>query len=282
MRKVFAMTMAILMLVLCLAGCGKKEQTATTTTADGAQQGSTADTNTDSAYVKSNGKLVIGITEFAPMDFQKEGSTDWVGFDADLAIAFAAELGVEAEFVVINWDNKEFELNSKSIDCVWNGMTLTDGVKAAMETSNAYCKNAQVVVLPKDKAANYSSVEDLKDLSFAAEGGSAGEEILTELGYNVTPVTAQSDAIKEVAAGTSDAAVIDLLMAGAMIGEGTSYDNLTFSFELTSEEYGVGFRKGSDLAQKLNDFFVKAYADGTMAKLAEQYSISSANIIEQK
>lgn len=273
--------MAILMLVLCLAGCGKKEQTATTT-ADGAQQNTTADTNTDSAYVKSNGKLVIGITEFAPMDFQKEGSTEWVGFDADLAKAFAAELGVEAEFVVINWDNKEFELNSKSIDCVWNGMTLTDGVKAAMETSNAYCKNAQVVVLPKDKAANYSSVEDLKDLSFAAEGGSAGEEILTELGYNVTPVTAQSDAIKEVAAGTSDAAVIDLLMAGAMIGEGTSYDNLTFSFELTSEEYGVGFRKGSDLAQKLNDFFVKAYADGTMAKLAEQYSISSANIVEQK
>ena len=281
MRKVFAMTMAILMLVLCLAGCGKKEQTATTT-ADGAQQNTTADTNTDSAYVKSNGKLVIGITEFAPMDFQKEGNTEWVGFDADLAKAFAAELGVEAEFVVINWDNKEFELNSKSMDCVWNGMTLTDGVKAAMETSNAYCKNAQVVVLPKDKAANYSSVEDLKDLSFAAEGGSAGEEILTELGYNVTPVTAQSDAIKEVAAGTSDAAVIDLLMAGAMIGEGTSYDNLTFSFELTSEEYGVGFRKGSDLAQKLNDFFVKAYADGTMAKLAEQYSISSANIIEQK
>lgn len=281
MRKVFAMTTAILMLVLCLAGCGKKEQTATTT-ADGAQQNTTADTNTDSAYVKSNGKLVIGITEFAPMDFQKEGNTEWVGFDADLAKAFAAELGVEAEFVVINWDNKEFELNSKSIDCVWNGMTLTDGVKAAMETSNAYCKNAQVVVLPKDKAANYSSVEDLKDLSFAAEGGSAGEEILTELGYNVTPVTAQSDAIKEVAAGTSDAAVIDLLMAGAMIGEGTSYDNLTFSFELTSEEYGVGFRKGSDLAQKLNDFFVKAYADGTMAKLAEQYSISSANIIEQK
>lgn len=281
MRKVFTMTMAILMLVLCLAGCGKKEQTATTT-ADGAQQNTTADTNTDSAYVKSNGKLVIGITEFAPMDFQKEGSTEWVGFDADLAKAFAAELGVEAEFVVINWDNKEFELNSKSIDCVWNGMTLTDGVKAAMETSNAYCKNAQVVVLPKDKAANYSSVEDLKDLSFAAEGGSAGEEILTELGYNVTPVTAQSDAIKEVAAGTSDAAVIDLLMAGAMIGEGTSYDNLTFSFELTSEEYGVGFRKGSDLAQKLNDFFVKAYADGTMAKLAEQYSISSANIVEQK
>ena len=281
MRKVFAMTMAILMLVLCLAGCGKKEQTATTT-ADGAQQNTTADTNTDSAYVKSNGKLVIGITEFAPMDFQKEGSTEWVGFDADLAKAFAAELGVEAEFVVINWDNKEFELNSKSIDCVWNGMTLTDGVKAAMETSNAYCKNAQVVVLPKDKAANYSSVEDLKDLSFAAEGGSAGEEMLTELDYNVTPVTAQSDAIKEVAAGTSDAAVIDLLMAGAMIGEGTSYDNLTFSFELTSEEYGVGFRKGSDLAQKLNDFFVKAYADGTMAKLAEQYSISSANIVEQK
>lgn len=275
------MMMAVLMFILCLAGCGKKDQTETTT-AGSADQTTATDENTDSAYVKANGKIVIGITEFAPMDYQEEGSTEWIGFDADLAKAFAAELGVEAEFVAINWDNKEFELNSKAIDCVWNGMTLTDGVKAAMETSNSYCKNAQVVVLPKDKAANYASVEDLKDLSFAAEGGSAGEEILTELGYSVTPVTAQSDAIKEVAAGTSDAAVIDLLMAGAMIGEGTSYDNLTFSFELTSEEYGVGFRKGSDLAQKLNEFFVKAYADGTMAKLAEQYAISSANIIEQK
>lgn len=256
--------MAAATLVLCFAGCGKKENAS------------------DTEYVKENGKLVIGITEFEPMDYQKEGSDEWIGFDADLAKAFAKELGVEAEFVVINWESKTFELENKTIDCVWNGMTLTDGVKKAMETSNPYCKNAQVIVVPKDKAEQYQTAESAKDLSFAAESESAGQEALEELNYNVTPVEAQSDALKEVAAGTSEAAVIDSLMAGAMIGEGTSYADLTYTASLTSEEYGVGFRKGSDLAEKLNEFFVKAYADGTMTSLAEQYNILAENIIEQK
>ena len=264
MKKVFAMLMVIAILTVCLVGCGKK------------------DSDSDSEFVKGKGKLVIGITDFKPMDYQESGSSEWIGFDADLAKAFAKELGVEAEFVVINWNNKEFELSGKSIDCVWNGMTLTDGVKAAMETSNPYCKNAQVVVIPKDKADQYTTVESLKDLNFAAEGGSAGEQALTKLKYKVTPVEAQTDAVKEVAAGTSDAAVIDLIMAGEMIGEGTGYSNLTYKIELTSEEYGVGFRKGSDLAQALNEFLVKAYNNGTIAKLAEKYSIVQETIIEQK
>ena len=263
LKKWTALALAGLMALLCLAGCGSQSDEA------------------DSAYVKNKGTLVIGITEFKPMDYQEPGSTEWVGFDADLAKAFAAELSVEAEFVVINWDNKEFELNSKSIDCVWNGMTLTDGVQAAMETSNAYCANAQVVVLPEDEAGKYLTVESLKELSFAAESGSAGEEILLGLGYSVTPVAAQTDAVKEVAAGTSDAAVIDLLMAGAMLGDDTGYNTLTYSLTLNYEEYGVGFRKGSDLAAALNDFFAKVYADGTMAQLAEKYKIASA-LLDQK
>ena len=258
LQKLGALVLAGLMALLCLAGCGSQSDEA------------------DSTYVKNKGTLVIGITEFKPMDYQEPGSTEWIGFDADLAKAFAAELGVEAEFVVINWDNKEFELNSKSIDCVWNGMTLTDGVRKAMEASNAYCSNAQVVVLPEDEAGKYPDVESLKDLSFAAESGSAGEEILLNLGYSVTPVAAQTDAVKEVAAGTSDAAVIDLLMAGAMLGDGTRYDTLRCCMTLNYEEYGVGFRKGSDLAAALNDFFAKSYADGTMTQFAEQYKISSA------
>lgn len=264
MKKLTALILIAVMVLVCFAGCGA------------------ATAQSDSAYVKEKGTLVIGITDFKPMDFQQDGSDEWVGFDADLAKAFAAELGVDAEFVVINWDNKDFELNSKSIDCVWNGMTLTDGVKAAMETSNAYCKNAQVVVVPKDKAALYQTADSVKSLSFAAEGGSAGEEALLDLGYSVTPVTAQTDAVKEVAAGTSDAAVIDLLMAGAMLGEGSSYEDLTYTVELTYEEYGVGFRRSSDLAQALNDFFVKVYADGTMNELAEKYDILKENVIEQK
>lgn len=143
-------------------------------------------------------------------------------------------------------------------------MTLTSEVLSSMECSDAYCNNAQVVIVPADKADQYQDTDSLKDLSFAVEAGSAGEEQVSELGLNFTQVKAQSDALMEVAAGTSDAAVIDSLMAAAMVGEGTGYADLTYTIGLNSEEYGVGFRKGSDLAAALNDFFAASYADGSM------------------
>lgn len=240
-----------------------------------------AEDASDKAYVQEKGTLVVGITDFAPMDYKEEGSDEWVGFDADMAAAFAESLGVDVEFVEIDWDNKALELDGKTIDCVWNGMTLTDEVTSAMECSNAYCNNAQVVVVPEDKADQYQDVDSLKDLNFAVEAGSAGEAEISALGLNYTAVKAQSDALMEVSAGTSDAAVIDLLMAAAMIGEGTGYDNLTHTVELNSEEYGVGFRKGSDLAEALNEFFVTSYEDGSMVKCAEKYGVQDA-VIEQK
>ena len=261
MKKIVALFLALGMSLGVLSGCGSKKNTA----------------DSDLAYVQDKGVLVVGITDFAPMDYQNEAG-EWIGFDADMAKAFADSLGVDVEFVEINWDNKILELNAKTIDCVWNGMTLTDDVKAAMECSNAYCNNAQVVILPADKAADYKTVEDLKDLSFAVEAGSAGETEVNALGYSSTPVTAQSDALMEVAAGTSDAAVIDSLMAAAMVGEGTGYPDLTYTLALNSEEYGVGFRTGSDLAAALNDFFSKSYADGSMLKCAETYGVQAALI----
>ena len=181
---------------------------------------------TDMEYVKNKGVLVVGITDFEPMDYKDENG-EWIGFDADLAKAFGEYLGVKVELVEIDWDNKILELNGKSIDCVWNGMTLTDEVKAAMETSNAYANNAQVVVLPAAKANDYADVAALAGLSFAVEAGSAGEAEIDALGYNKTPVQSQASALLEVKAGTSDAAVIDALMAAAMVGEGTDYADLT-------------------------------------------------------
>lgn len=288
MKKMIALLLAALM-VLSMAACASKTAD-TTPAADAAQTDAPADTTepadaaepaeeTDLAYIQNKGTLVIGITDFEPMDY-KDADGNWIGFDADMAKAFAESLGVTAEFVEIDWDNKILELDSKTIDCVWNGMTLTAEVTSSMECSNAYCNNAQVVIVPADKAADYQTVESCKDLVFAAEAGSAGEAELTALGYNVTPVKAQSDALMEVAAGTSDAAVIDSLMAAAMVGEGTGYADLTYTCGLNSEEYGVGFRKGSDLAQKLNDFFKASYDDGTMLKIAETYGVQAA-IIEQ-
>lgn len=259
MKKTIALLLA-LVAALSLAACAKKEES-------------------DLSYVKEKGTLVVGITDFAPMDYKDENG-EWIGFDADMAKAFAESLGVKVEFVEIDWDNKILELDAKTIDCVWNGMTLTDEVKSAMECTWAYCNNAQVVVVPKDQAEQYQDTESCKDLQFAAEAGSAGEAVLTELHYAVTPVKAQTDALMEVAAGTSDAAVIDALMAAAMVGEGTGYSDLTYTVSLNSEEYGVGFRKNSDLAAELNNFFSKAYQDGTMERCAETYNVQAA-LIEQ-
>ena len=239
-----------------------------------------AEGTSDKQYVLDKGVLVVGITDFAPMDYKDEGG-EWIGFDADVAKAFAASLGVKVEFIEIDWDNKILELDAKAVDCIWNGMTLNDAVLSAMECSNPYMNNAQVVVVPADKAEQYQTIESLAGLTFAVEAGSAGEAEVNALGLNCTPVTAQADALMEVAAGTSDAAVIDALMAAAMIGEGTSYANLTYTVGLNSEEYGVGFRKGSDLAAELNAFLVQYATDGELAKVAETYKVQAA-LIEQK
>ena len=234
----------------------------------------------DSDYIKEKGTLVVGITDFAPMDY-KDADGNWIGFDADVATAFAKYLGVEVEFVEIEWDNKVLELNAKSIDCVWNGMTLTDEVTSSMACSNAYCNNAQVVIIPADQADKYQTAQDCANLVFAVEAGSAGEAEVAALGYEYTPVQSQASALMEVAAGTCDAAVIDSLMAAAMVGEGTSYENLTYTVQLNSEEYGVGFRTGSDLAQALNEFLKDAYEDGSLEEIAETYGVQAA-LIQQK
>lgn len=306
MKKLVAVMLAGVMTAAMVTGCGgstdNTAQTAADTAEDTTQADATDDTSADEAeadtesqepaeeaeassdsdlaYVQDKGTLVVGITDFEPMDYKDE-SGNWIGFDADMASAFAKSLGVEVEFVEIDWDNKIMELDGKTIDCVWNGMTLTDEVKSSMECSNAYCNNAQIVIVPQDKADQYQSADDLTDLTFAVEAGSAGEAEVTALGAEFTPVKTQADALMEVAAGSSDAAVIDSLMAAAMVGEGTGYANLSYTVQLNSEEYGVGFRKGSDLAEALNDFFVSTYEDGSLVQTAEAYGVQAA-VIEQK
>ncbi len=232
---------------------------------------------TDAEYVKNKGVLVVGITDFAPMDY-KDDNGEWIGFDADLAKAFAAYLGVEIELVEIEWDNKILELNGKTIDCVWNGMTLTDEVKNSMNCTKPYCKNAQVVVVKADKADQAKDEAGASTLSFAVEAGSAGEAVAEEKGWNYTSLSTQADALMEVEAGSSDACIIDLLMAGAMIGEGTSYADLTHTVELTEEEYGVGCRKGSDLTAFLDEEFAKFAENGSLEAVAENYGVQYALI----
>ena len=258
-------------MVMSLAGCGSSSNSPSVD--------SEAAIDSDVAYIQEKGTLLVGITDFAPMDYKDENG-NWIGFDADMATKVAESLGVTVEFVEIDWDNKILELENKSIDVVWTGMTLTSEVTSSMECTNAYLNNAQVVVVPAASADAYSTLEAVQSLSFAVEAGSAGETAAIENNFDFISLASQADAVMEVEAGTSSACIIDLLMAGAMVGEGTSYADLAHTVELTTEEYGIGCRKGSDLAAYINEQLKALYDDGTMLEIAEQYGVQDA-IIEQ-
>ena len=266
-------------MALSLAACGGAASTSTV--ASSAASGSAAASEaaaSDLDYIKEKGKLVIGYTVYEPMNYT-DADGSFTGFDTELATAVCEKLGVEPEFVEINWDTKVVELDAKSIDCIWNGMTLTDDIMANTATTRAYAKNAQVVVV-KD-GTDYASTADLVGKTVVAEAGSAGEaaiegdEDLAQADYVSKSV--QTDCLMEVAAGTADAAVLDLTLANAMIGEGTDYASLKIVDELNAEEYGVAFRKGSDAAAAVDAAFDELKADGTMQALAEKYDLALAD-----
>ena len=256
MKKVFAIALALILGLSCFAGCGNKDAS-------------------DMAAVKKAGKIVVGITDYAPMDYKDENG-QWTGFDAEFAEAFAEELGVEVEFFVLSdWGKKFYELETKNIDAVWNGMTITDEAKLNSNVSDPYVINAQVLVMKADVVDSYTDIESLSGLSFAVENGSAGQDALDDAGItNYITLQDQAAALMEVAAGTSDACVIDITMANAMTGEGTSYADLAPGMSLTEEQYGVSFRKDSDLTAKFNEVMDQLMADGTLDALAEKYGLT--------
>ena len=277
MKRIIALLMALLMVGALMAACGNSNNTAADATeATEATEAAKADATAGASEieaVKAAGKLVVGITDFAPMDY-KDDNGEWIGYDAELATAFAERLGVAVEFVEVDWDNKILELNGGTVDCIWNGMTLTDEVTSAMSCTEAYLGNSQVVIVKKDDAEKYADAEACKALSnFAVESGSAGQEQAEAYGFTYTEVKDQATALMEVASGTCDAAIIDLLMAQAMVGEGTGYEQLTYTASLNEEVYGVGFRKGSDLTAECNEFFHQVKSDGTTEALIEKYII---------
>lgn len=259
MKKIFALTLALLTVLMCLAGCSGNAS------------------ESDLAYVQDKGKLVVGITDYAPMDYKDENG-NWIGFDAEFAQLFAEEIGVDVEFFVLSdWGKKFYELETKNIDVIWNGMTINEDVELNTNCSDPYVVNAQVVVMKADVVGNYATNESLLDLTVAVESGSAGEDAAEAVGIaDIVPVQDQGAAVMEVAAGTSDACVIDITMAKAMTGEGTSYADLGIGLSLTEEFYGVGFRKDSDMTAKFNEILAKLKADGTLDALAAKYSLTLA------
>jgi polar amino acid transport system substrate-binding protein len=260
--KLAALALAALMLVTGVA-CTKTAEPA-------------ASADDDFAYIQDKGTLTIGITEYEPMNYYDENGS-LVGFDTEFAEAVCEKLGLTPDFVVIDWDSKELELSSKKIDCIWNGLTVTEERRANMDFTASYLRNQQVVVVRSEDAAAYTSAESFNGLEVVAEAGSAGADaIAASMPEAVfTEVQAQSDALLEVKAGKAVAAVVDLTMATAMTGEGSDYSDLMIAdIDMMDEEYAVGFRVGSSATEQFNSAIEALNADGTLAALAEKYDLT--------
>ncbi len=239
--------------------------------------GACKDNGSDYEYIKEKGEMIIGITIFKPMNYYDD-KNDLIGFETEFAEAVCKKIGVTAKFQEINWAAKETELNGKTIDCIWNGMTIDEDRLANMSISTPYMQNKQVLVV-KAENAGLTSVDGLK---IAAEGGSAGANVIENDAYfknaQFIEVEDMAAALMEVAAGTSDGCVIDYVTSLGSIGEGTDYANLVVveeaKFELgNDEQYGIAFRKGSDMTEKVNAAITELVEDGTLAKIAAKYGL---------
>lgn len=236
-------------------------------------------------------ELIIGITYFAPMNYKdKDGKL--VGFETEFAEAVCKELGMKAKFQEIDWEAKENELNGKTIDCIWNGMTITAERAENMAISTPYMKNKQVLVVKAENLSQYTAESDLTGKSLVAEKKSAGETAAQTDEYlkraNYTGVDKMATALMEVSSGTADACVIDYVTALGSIGEGTDYADLVVVEALTfgeEEQYGIAFRKGeadAALVKKVNDAIAKLADDGTLYNIAKKYNLEDYLLVGQK
>lgn len=227
--------------------------------------------DSDLEYIMDKKNIIIGVTDFKPLDYLENAK--WIGFDADFATLFAENLGVCVTFLEIDWDKKVELLNDGTIDCIWNGMTLSEEVKNAMSYSISYLNNAQMVVVPKKNAEGLQTIEDCMHFLFAVESGSTGALELKERNYRYIQADSQMEALSNVNSEKADAAVIDAIMAGALIGSGKQFEELLCIDSVGVEEYVVGFRKDSDVTEKFNTFWKEQYENGTIKEIAEKYEV---------
>ncbi len=240
-------------------------------------------------------KIIAMILAFATIVACTLGLTscgkELVGFDIDLAREVGKKLDIEIEFVEINWDTKEADLESKNIDVVWNGFTYTEDRDngyydadrqkqiGGLQFSDFYMENRQVAVVKKDAA--YTNNDSMKAASFVAEATSAGEKTVKDIfGATANPVEKQLDALVGVQAGTYDIAVLDLSLASEyVVNENGAYHNSLKVIDIEgveSEYYAIGFREGSNMAEVFDNVLAGLYADGTAERIAKVYAQDAA------
>lgn len=292
MKKIIALLMAGLMTATAFAGCGaKKEESGSK--ASGSASSSTADSTSDSAVssadwdeIAKKGEMTIGITYFQPMNY-KDDNGELTGFETEFAQAVCAELGVKAKFQEIDWDSKEMELSSKSIDCIWNGLTITDERKQNMDITTPYMENKQVMVVKAENAEKFTSADALKGASVVAEQGSAGEEVAKGDEFfksaEYVAVQSQASALLEVKSGSADVAIIDYVMSiGTLTGESDYADlKMVESKSFSPEQYGIALRKNSGLTlEKVNAAMDSVAKSGKLAEIAKKYNLSDLLLLK--
>lgn len=242
--------------------------------------GCSASDKTDWEYIEDKGTLVVGITYYEPMNYLDENG-ELTGFETEFTKAVCEKLGVEPEFQVIDWNQKIVELQSKTIDVIWNGMTVKEEFKEQINFSTPYIRNRQVTIIKSDNADKYADLAAMTGVTIAAEAGSAGQsaiEMNDVLKTNeFVSCAAQKDVLLEIKAGTTEIGVIDYVMAKASIGEGTDYSDLMIveGVELAPEEYAIGIRlEDTVLLEKINAAIDELVADGTLKELAEKYDLA--------
>ncbi len=222
-----------------------------------------------------DGMITIGFTYYAPMDYLEDGKL--VGFDAELSAKVFENLGYEYEFKEIDWNTKVITLNSGEIDAIWNGMTVTKELKENICLSNSYLKNKQYGVVKAGEEKNYTSTASLENKKVAVEGGSAAADLIEGLPCTANEMETQNAAVMEVAAGTSDIAIVDYTMAMTLTAEGSDYYGKLAAVDVgfETEEYAVGFRKSDrQLCDKVNEQLKALKDNGYIDSLAKKYSVS--------
>lgn len=232
--------------------------------------------------------VVVGYTLYEPMNYMQDG--ELIGFDTELAKAVFAELGYKVVFKQIVWSNKYIDLEAGNVNCLWNGFTCNgsdDGIPRSelVDFSYKYMANRQCVVVRADGPLANATLADLNAVavSGAYEGGSAGESFVDESIPNCTKKSAskQTDALVEVNAGTSQFAVVDLVLAGHTVGRGNfSGLKILDGIGSSDEQYAIGFKKGDPLRDRVNEVLAKFIEDGTTLALAEKYGLTDALITD--
>ena len=274
MKKIISILMVGLMAATALVGCG------------GPANGNSEKSDWD--YIADKGEMVIGITYFEPMNYMDDNG-ELTGFETEFATKVCEKLGVKPKFQKIDWDSKEVELNAKTIDCIWNGLTITDERKETMDISIPYMENKQVMVVKKENASKFTSAEALKDKTVVAEKKSAGEEVASSDEFfanaKYIPVDSQAKALMEVKSGVADVAVIDYVMSIGTLTSGSDYADLAVVQEkdFAPEQYGIAIRKNStETLPKLNEAIKEVAKDGELDKIADKYSLKDLLIVEAK